>query len=166
MVPPRLLRRWVRLRPDERRLLVRAFVDLVVVDVELRALGFSRLLRRIEAGESAGRRVPPSPDPIRARHYARWIEAAARYHVLRPHCLQRSLVLHRWLRHEGLPSALRIGVLKDGAALKAHAWVELAGQVVNDRSTSVAAFRQLAPFGTPVEWNTRTLAGSSPDATL
>jgi hypothetical protein len=61
--------------------------------------------------------------------------------------LQRSLVLNYWLRREGLPSELRIGVRKDGDALKAHAWVELGRHVVNDPVAAVAAFTPLAGSG-------------------
>ncbi len=65
---------------------------------------------------------------------------------MRKQCLQRSLVLHRWLRQAGLSSELRVGVRKDGTELKAHAWIELEGQVVNDWPESVA---QLTPLARP-----------------
>jgi len=53
------------------------------------------------------------------------------------------LALHQWLREEGLPSELRIGVRKDDGELRAHAWVELGGLVVNDGAGAVAAFTPL-----------------------
>jgi hypothetical protein len=69
---------------------------------------------------------------------------AARHHVVPAHCLHRSLVLHAWLRREGLPSSLRIGVQKANGELRAHAWIELAGQVINDRPAAVAPFGVLS----------------------
>lgn len=56
------------------------------------------------------------------------------------------MVLHRWLREQGLPSELRIGVRKDGGALIAHAWVELGAHVVNDSRAAVMPFTRL-PLG-------------------
>jgi len=52
--------------------------------------------------------------------------------------------LHHWLRGEGLPSELRIGVRKEHGALKAHAWVELGDHVVNDRPSAVEEFTVLS----------------------
>jgi hypothetical protein len=154
----RLLRRYRALSKADRRLLVRAFVRLIIVDMGLRAFGFRRLVER--AGQQcapANRGVDPRDvlDPTglrRSRCYARWLEVASRYHVVRARCLHRSIALHRWLCEEGLPSELRIGVLKDGGELKAHAWVELGGHVVNDPPRSVEAFvpllrlRSVQPF--------------------
>jgi hypothetical protein len=61
------------------------------------------------------------------------------------------------LRREGLPSQLRIGVRKADGALKAHAWVELCGSVVNDDPSAVAVFRPLAtPRIDGMVWSTRT----------
>jgi hypothetical protein len=83
-------------------------------------------------------------DLIKARCYARWIASAARRQPLRALCLAQSLALHAWLRGEGVPSELRIGVVKADARLAAHAWVELDGVPVNDAPSSVAAFTPLA----------------------
>jgi hypothetical protein len=124
-----------------------AFVALAMVYVALRVVGLQRLM---------GQSQPPQPvhpkhiagveEIRRAQHYANVIEAVSRRHIVRSHCLQRSLVLHRWLHREGLPSELRIGVRKEHGELKAHAWVELRGQVINDRPTEVRAFSLLRPF--------------------
>jgi hypothetical protein len=65
--------------------------------------------------------------------------------VVRAQCLHRSLVLHRWLHGQGAPSVLRIGVRKEGAALKAHAWVELDGEVVYDDTNVGQGFAVLRP---------------------
>jgi transglutaminase superfamily protein len=47
-------------------------------------------------------------------------------------CLQRSAVTVRLLRDHGIPAELVIGV--QHLPFRAHAWVEVAGRVVNDRS--------------------------------
>ena len=45
----------------------------------------------------------------------------------RARCLHRSLTLHSWLRHQGFPSELRIGVIKDGAELHTTVAVMVTG---------------------------------------
>jgi hypothetical protein len=127
----------------DRRLLVRAFLALGAVELGMRVQGFRRLV------ESAQRPAAPTPDAMgpepfrRAGAYARWLDVASRYHPVRARCLHRSLALHRWLLQDGLPSELRIGVRKEAGELKAHAWVELAGRVVNDQPSDIEMFTPL-----------------------
>jgi hypothetical protein len=133
----------VELGSEDRLLLARAFVTLGVVDLRLRWWGFQRL---VESAAPASISVAKSvgADELRsARHYARLVEIAARHHVVRARCLHRALTLHLWLRGQRLPSELRIGVRKDHGALKAHAWVELGGQLVDESAEWVGTFTQL-----------------------
>jgi hypothetical protein len=130
--------------PSDLRLRMRAFVALALVDVALRAVGLQRLMGQVQPAHPLETEHIASVEEIRrAQHYADVIEATSRHHVVRSQCLQRSLVLHRWLHRESIPSELRIGVRKDNGELKAHAWVELGGQVVNDRLPAVRAFSPL-----------------------
>lgn len=143
----RRLRRFARLSNADRRLLARSFVALAVVDLGLRTRGFQRL---IESAQSAAVWAPRSvhqADVLRAQRYARWLNIASRFHLVPAHCLHRSLALHNWLLNEGLPSNLRIGVRKEDGELKAHAWIELGGQAIGDRSDAVAGFKLLKTFG-------------------
>jgi hypothetical protein len=148
------VRRFLGLSHDDRWVLTRAFVGLGVVEVALRVLGFQRTMRLIDRRRPGTAALPPAAgvEPNaeqlqRARRYAAWVATAARHHVVRARCLHRSLLLHHWLRCEGLPSRLRIGVRKIDGALNAHAWVELGGRVVNDRAVAVALFVPLAGAG-------------------
>jgi hypothetical protein len=135
------LRRAWALRWEDLRLAAGAYAALLMTDVQLRVLGYKRLLERIERRPAAeavsARRLR------RTRRFAGWLETASHRHVVRARCLHRSLALHAWLRRKGLPSELRIGVRKENGELRAHAWVVLAGEVVNDRWESVAAFAPL-----------------------
>lgn len=70
-----------------------------------------------------------------ARYVTRLAEKAERQGPLRPNCLERSLVLWWLLRRRGVPAELRIGARKQDAQFEAHAWVELAGEVLNDSET-------------------------------
>jgi hypothetical protein len=63
---------------------------------------------------------------------AGWINAAARYPRPWARCLQRSLALCLLLERRGFNTQLKIGVRKSGGDLKAHAWVEYCGKVLND----------------------------------
>jgi len=47
-------------------------------------------------------------------------------------CLQRSAVITCLLRHRGVPAAMIIGAQQ--SPFKAHAWVEVNGNIVNDKS--------------------------------
>jgi hypothetical protein len=132
----------------DRWLIARAFVWLGVLELGLRVLGFRRVTQRPWLPALVERPVS-AEDLGRARRYAWAISVAGRHHAVRARCLLLSLTLHHWLRREELPSRLRIGVRKDGGALLAHAWVELAGQVVNDTAASVAAFAPLTRAAEP-----------------
>jgi hypothetical protein len=58
---------------------------------------------------------------------------SATFHLLGPdNCLTRSLYLQWLLGRLGVTSDLRIGMQLAGGELKAHAWVEIAGQPIND----------------------------------
>ena len=129
-------------------LLVRAYLRILLVDLELRTFGFQHLLRR--ARPAAANSQPVTIDAKRrAVRYARAIARAARYHVAPARCLHRSAALHLWLAGEGLPSELRIGVQREGHALYAHAWVELAGRIINDQPSAVGAFTPLFSSSPP-----------------
>jgi hypothetical protein len=136
--------RYFALSWTDRWDVLRAFAWLTLVEIGLRTVGFQRLMDHARMG-STSPRPPESPRAHgRAHRCAHWIDVAARHHLVNARCLQRSVALHRWLRCESLPSELRIGVRKQGDELKAHAWVELSGCVINDRPEAVAAFTPLA----------------------
>ncbi len=149
-----MVRKLLALRRAEWRPLAAAWAVLWLIDLELRFMSFRRVLEGADRLSDATAAVPP--DVPRARAYARLVDVAARHHVVRARCLHRSLALHRTLRAEGMASVLRVGVHKNNEDLVAHAWVELAGQVVNDRPEAVASFVALS--GTS---SASTLAGSS-----
>ncbi len=116
-----------------------AAVGLSVFSLMLKIFGFNRC-----SGWIGGVPCPIGPsvvDPAvwaQVRRVTRLTAIAARNHISRPNCLRSSLFLAYILRRQSIPVELRIGVrLKnealDNSALEAHAWVEWAGNVVNDR---------------------------------
>src|SRR5439155_5755542 len=139
----RRIKRYARLSSSERWLFVRAFIWLGVVDLGLRTMPLPRLVGLAGSGRSRAADAIRTSPPPRIYGYARWLETASRYHIVNAHCLHRSLVLHHWLRGEGFPSELRIGVRKEGLELKAHAWVELDGEIMSDRTADITPFTPL-----------------------
>jgi hypothetical protein len=127
--------------------LVEALARLIVVDARLRRGGFRHVIERAQRQAAPSPIVSHTGDVVRARRYAGLLRSAARAPFPRARCLHQSLALYLWLRDEGVASELRIGVRKDGGALRAHAWVEVGGQVVNDRPASIGAFTPLFSTG-------------------
>lgn len=75
---------------------------------------------------------PPRQVRRRAHALALAVHRAARFGLTRPLCLTRAVALLSLLRDEGIVGAeLRVGVRRHGDALQAHAWVELAGEVID-----------------------------------
>jgi hypothetical protein len=129
--------------------LLGAALRLAVVGARLRRDGFRRVIEHARAPVAAASGTGGGAAVLnRARRYAGLLESASRVPFLRARCLQQSLALYLWLRGEGVASELRIGVRKEGGALRAHAWIELDGQVVNDHPAAVAAFTPLFSTGT------------------
>jgi hypothetical protein len=121
--------RWQKFRelsPPQRRLATAAFFALPLVEIGLRVLGTSRLLRLLE------RTVPEPQGPLRessdqheaAKDAARVIAAVARGGVVRSTCLRRSVFLWWILRRRRVACDLRLGVRREAERVLAHAWVE------------------------------------------
>ena len=66
------------------------------------------------------------------------LNVACCFYPKRALCLQRSAVLVRLLRSNGVPAQVIIGAQK--LPFKAHAWVEIDGQIINDRLASRESF--------------------------
>lgn len=79
-------------------------------------------------------------DVAEAKRLARIADAVADRMPFGGRCLQRSLVLIWLLRRRGIAGQMRIGVLKGADQMAAHAWVEVAGEPVNDTPGHCAAF--------------------------
>jgi len=78
------------------------------------------------------------------------VNAAANRSPIHTNCLQRSLTLWWLLRRIGVTSDLRIGVDRQKDALKAHAWLEKDGIVINDNLESVVRFAAFDQIIEPV----------------
>jgi hypothetical protein len=115
-------------------MLLQALLLLPLAGLALRLFGFRRSY--VALG-----RLAPSPDRrpgegaavlCQAQATAHLVQRAAPHRPLRSTCLTRSLTLWWLLRRQGIASDLRLGVSRAGDQLRAHAWVEYRGSVLND----------------------------------
>ena len=65
-------------------------------------------------------------------------------------CLSRALAAQTMLRRRGVPSRLCLGVAKEGEALAAHAWIELAHGAMPD-AAGAQHYTRIAEFGFTVD---------------
>jgi len=107
-------------------LAIRAFLELLRCERHLRNRDFRALhekVRRcpVQDGNATGAR----------ERVCRAVDLACIWYFKEVECLQRSVVTARLLRKHGIHARLVIGVRH--VPFKAHAWVEVEGQVVNDK---------------------------------
>jgi hypothetical protein len=108
------------------RLTARAWLGLVAFDLALLA-GFARAYERVRA---CG--VKPRRDDVLPLEQIVWaVDEACVWYVKCAPCLQRSAVATCLLRRAGVRAELVIGYR--ALPFESHAWVEVDGQVVNDR---------------------------------
>jgi hypothetical protein len=151
-------RRFWRLKPVERRMVLEAASALVATWAGLRVVGFRRWNAAIERFTSLKTKSVNQADasqiPI-ASSVAMKLDLAARHLFFHTNCLERSLTLRWLLRRRGIVADLRIGVRKESETFEAHAWIELKGIVLNDADEAHLHF---APFNgqtTMLETQTR-----------
>ena len=107
-------------------LTIQAWLGLLVFDLVLLA-GFARVHDWLKRRRPRSRRALHStPDDVV------WaVDEACVWYVKRVACLQRSVIATWLLRRDGLQAELVIGYRP--LPFESHAWVEVDGQVVNDR---------------------------------
>jgi hypothetical protein len=130
------LAKFLALPAAERAALASALIWLPLTAAQLRVFGFETARRSVQSVRAGGA-------TLEAVALARLVSIASRHGLARGNCLSQSLTLQRLLRGHGFASELRIGVRRAGAALEAHAWVELDGRPLNDRADVAQHY---APF--------------------
>jgi hypothetical protein len=123
-------------RSRERASALRAVVDGAFVTATLERRGLRPLLR--------DRSELPQGDPAGARRVADAVDAGLGVLPVAPTCLRRSVALLRELHRKRQGAVLHIGVRPGTGGIEAHAWVQVAGEVVNDDPKLVATYTQLA----------------------
>jgi hypothetical protein len=130
-----------RLSKDEWLDCLRAQVAVLAAHAVLLVTPRGRFAELASPHASAGAAVPDPADLPRARALLRAVSRVARYGLTRPLCLARAVALLRLLRSENVRGAvLRVGVRREGDALRAHAWVELAGIALDGDPASLDSY--------------------------
>lgn len=112
---------------------------LLAVRAYLKVRGFGASVawaRRL--GAKAGEGTLPPDEVARAAYH---VALAAAFFPGRAVCLEQSLALYVLLRRRGVPADLRLGVRV--YPFLAHAWVEVAGEPVNEDREAVENLRPL-----------------------
>ena len=105
----------------------KAYARLMQFDFYLRKGNFQLLYRKVRDCALQHR-----SSAIGIEQVCRAVDLAAIWYPKRVLCLQRSAVIVCLLRFQGFPAQLVLGAQK--LPFKAHAWVEVQGRVVGDRT--------------------------------
>ena len=131
-----LAKKLLRLSPRDWAQLLQAQWALLAANATVRSRPVGEL-----ATKAAG--IKPA-DPAKlpeARRLALALVRVARYGMIRPQCLVRSVALSRLLESHGIEGALvRVGVRRNAGEFLAHAWVEFAGETLGDADEHVGTF--------------------------
>jgi hypothetical protein len=143
----RLLRKFLALSSDERRVLAKATLLLGVIQLGLGRLPFTMLRRLVTGGRRNDARLADGPGRL-AEQVIWAVTAASRRVPGRTTCLSRALTVQAMLARSGYPSRLQVGVVRGKQGqVEGHAWVEYEGRVlIGGTPSEIEAFTPLAAF--------------------
>ena len=124
-------RGWFELPRDERRAVITMVWLVPALHVAVRVWDYRRTRAWLEQSASAHRAQLRGVEG-RVEAYRLATARVTRYSWLPGNCLSRSLALLWLLRRNGHDADLHLGVSLAGGEFAAHAWVTLAGRVLND----------------------------------
>jgi len=104
-----------------------AFIGLLAFDFLLTFGGFQSLIKKVQHWPTA---EPRTTDPEICRRVRAMVDRAQMYYPKKAMCLQHSAVLTCLLRRRGVPAEMVLAAQEFPP--KAHAWVEVLNEVVND----------------------------------
>jgi hypothetical protein len=108
-------------------LILRAYGKLALFDFYLRSKDFAALYSRVRSCPVRKR----APSPYTIQELCSAVDMASIWYWKEVLCLQRSAATACLLRQFGVPAEMVIGARQ--MPFKAHAWVEVDRQVVNDK---------------------------------
>jgi hypothetical protein len=115
-------------------LFLRALLTLLAYDVLSTFCRFEAIYSMVKGWRVSG--APSEQDPISRVCTA--VNYACIWYPKQALCLQRSFVTTYLLRKHGVPAHMVLGAQK--LPFKAHAWVEVDGQAINERSNVQARY--------------------------
>lgn len=108
-------------------LVLKAYLKLIYFDLYLARGNFAALYGKVRNYPVAG--IAPTPDAV--KHICDAVDMACIWYWKEALCLQRSSATACLLKQYGVRAQMVIGA--QHMPFKAHAWVEVDGQVVNDK---------------------------------
>lgn len=135
--PPTLVPEAAKTHPGKWETLT-AFCALFAFDLLLRFRGFEALVKKVESWPTA---EPHTTDPELCRRVCAAVNRAQVYYPKKAMCLQHSAVVTCLLRRNGVAAEMVLAAQEFPP--KAHAWVEVAGAVVNDYKQVKTRYREL-----------------------
>lgn len=117
---------------------ITAFFGLLLSDFVLRMRGFDSLIRTVESWPT---REPQNTNFDICRHVYAMVNRAQVYYPRKAMCLQHSALVTCLLRRRGVPAQMILAAQEFPP--KAHAWVEVAGTVVNDSQQVKTRYREM-----------------------
>lgn len=115
-----------------------AFVGLLAFDLLLKLGGFQRLIARVARWPIAEPRIA---DRETCRRVRGMVDRAQMNYPKKAMCLQHSAVVTCLLRRRGVPAEMVLAA--QPFPPKAHAWAEVAGEVINDPRSVKSEYRVL-----------------------
>ena len=109
-------------------LFLKAFLTLLTYDLAIRLGGFKTVYSMVRKWKIAQKQT----DQALIDRVCRAVDYACVCYPKRALCLQRCFATTFLLRKEGIPAEMVLGAQK--LPFKAHAWVEVCGRAVNERS--------------------------------
>jgi hypothetical protein len=119
-------------------LVLRALCGFAAYDIVIAVRGFQTMYSIVRNWKVSSSK-PPSSETVSRVCAA--INHASIWYPKRVLCLQRSFATTYILRKSGVPAQMVFGARK--VPFKAHAWVEIDGQPVNERSNVFATYAVL-----------------------
>lgn len=108
-------------------LVLRAYLKLILFDLYLARGNFAALYGKVR--KYPRRKLAPGPGAVQRICAA--VDMASIWYWKEALCLQRSAATACLLKQYGVPAQMVLGTQQ--IPFKAHAWVEVDGQVVNDK---------------------------------
>jgi Transglutaminase-like superfamily/Coenzyme PQQ synthesis protein D (PqqD) len=117
---------------------ITAFIGLTLFDLLLKTSGFESLVEKVKNWPVAKHRTA---DEITIKRIRAAVDRAQMYYPKKAMCLQHSAVTTCLLRRKGVPAEMVLAAID--FPVKAHAWSEANGRVVNDAQSVKTRYREL-----------------------
>lgn len=145
--------RWWRLDVHRKLLLINALYLITWGCISLKVFPFLRISHWLGVADITSSKTVSEDQLRQARYFAWAINAVANHLPWTASCLAKALAFQQWLKQQGIPATVYIGVGKEtgtscGLTLTAHAWV-CCGAAILMGQAGQELFQPIAHFGWP-----------------